>query len=108
MDLRRPSTTTEARVLIEMLDYYKDMWPRRSHILAPLKEAASSPKGRNILWNYALEISFKELKRMVSGENLLNYLDWTIKFAVHTDTFDKDLGFVISQNNKHISFSVVV
>ena len=59
MDLGRPATTTEAQALIGMVHYYKDMWPRRSHTLAPLIEAARGPKGRKILWNDALESSFK-------------------------------------------------
>ena len=45
MDLGRPATTTEARALIGMVQYYRDMWPRCSHILAPLTEAAIGPKG---------------------------------------------------------------
>ena len=56
MDLGTPTITTEARVLIIMVQYYKDMWIRWSHILDPLTEADSSPKGRKILWNDALDI----------------------------------------------------
>ena len=37
---------------------------------------------------------------MVSAETLLNYPDWKIPFTVHTDAPDKQLGAVISQNNK--------
>ena len=59
MDLGRPATTTEARALKGMVNYYMDMWPRQSHTLDPLTYAASGPKGRKILWNDALEISFK-------------------------------------------------
>ena len=80
------------------------MWSRMSHTLAPLPEAASAPKGRNILWNDAFEIYFKELKRMVSAENLLSYPDWKLPFTVHTNTSDKQLGTVISQNKKPIDF----
>ena len=68
MVIGRPSTTTEARNLTGMVQIYRDMCPRQSHVLAPLTEAASGPKGRKILWNDALESSFKELKRMVSTE----------------------------------------
>ena len=85
-----------------MVQYYRDIWPRQSHILAPLTEAASGPKGRKILWNDALESSFKELKRIVSAEMLLSYLGWKLTFTVHTDASDKQLGDVISQNNKPI------
>ena len=41
---------------------------------------------------------------MVSTETLLNYPYWTIPFTVHNDASDKQLGAVISQNNKHIAF----
>ena len=104
MDLGWPATTTEARALIGMVQYYMEMWPRRSHILAPLTEAASVPKGRQILWNDALESSFKELKRMVSAETLLRCPDWKLPFTVHTDASDKQLSDFISQNNKPIAF----
>ena len=67
MVLGRKPTTTKARALIGMVQYYIDMCPRRSHVLDPLPEVASGPKGGKILWNYALEIYFNELKRMVSA-----------------------------------------
>ena len=87
--LGRPFTTTEARALIDMVQYYRKMWARRSHILAPLTEVAIDPKGRKILWDDALEISFKELKRMVSDEKLLSYTYWKLSFTVNTDASDK-------------------
>ena len=59
MDFGQTATTTEARALICMVQYYRYMWPRRSHTLAPLTEADSGPKGRKILWNDTLDISFK-------------------------------------------------
>ena len=40
---------------------------------------------------------------MVSADRLLNHLDWTIPFTVHTDAYDKQLGAVISKNNKPIA-----
>ena len=73
MDLSQPSTNNEAKALIGIVQYYRDMWPRQSYLLATLTEANSSPKRRKILWNDALEISFKILKRMVSVETLLRY-----------------------------------
>ena len=65
------------------------MCPRRSHLLAPLTEADIGPKGKKILWNDALEDSFKEIKCMVSAETLSIYPDWKSPFTLHTDASDK-------------------
>ena len=75
MDIRRPTTTTEVQALIGVVQYYRYMWTMRSHVLDPLTEASSGPKGRKILCNDALESYFKELKHMVSAETLLSYQD---------------------------------
>ena len=53
MDIGRPSTTTEAQALIGMVQYYREMCPRISHILAAMTEAVSGPKGKK-LWNDAM------------------------------------------------------
>ena len=41
---------------------------------------------------------------MVSAEKLLNYSDCTIIFTVHTNASDRQLGTVISNHIKPISF----
>ena len=80
------------------------MCPTWCHISASLKEASSGPKGRKILWNDALDNFFKELKRMVSAEILISYPYWKLPFTFHNDASDKQLGAVISNNNKPIAF----
>ena len=80
------------------------MWQRRSHILAPLTEASSGPKGLKIKWTDDLEQAFCNLKKMISEETLLTYPDWTKPFTIHTDASDSQLGAVISQDNKPIAF----
>ena len=54
-------------------------------MLASLTDTDSVYKGGKIIWHIALEYSFKKLKCMVSSDNLFNYPDWIIIFAVHTD-----------------------
>ena len=103
MDLGRPTTMTEAQELVGVVYYYRDMWTRWSLILSPIPEAARDPKVRKIIFNDALEDSFKELTHMVSTEILVSYPDSKIPFRLHTDAHDKQLSAVISQNNKPIS-----
>ena len=84
MDIGQPTTTTEARVLTGMVQYYRDMCTRRSHVVDPLMEAARVPKCRSILWNNEMEVALCELKRMVSADTILNYPEWKIIFTVQS------------------------
>ena len=106
--IRRTATTTEVQLIIGMFQYYRDMCHWMWYVLDPLKEAASGPKGIKILWNASLKGYFKEIKCMVSAERLLIYPDWKLPFTVHTDASDKQVGAVISQNNKPIAFFLVI
>ena len=54
MDIGRPATTTGVPALIGMVQYYKNIWPRRSTIFALMTEVYNGPKGREIFWNDAL------------------------------------------------------
>ena len=94
----------KAQALIGMVQYYRDMWTRRSHISAHLTEADIGPKDRKILWNDVMEQSFKEIKHMVSAQTLQNYRDRPIPFILHTDASNKQLGAVILQNIKPNAF----
>ena len=46
VDLRKPQTAKEMKSLIGMIQFYRDMWRRRSHILSPLIDVASGKKGK--------------------------------------------------------------
>ena len=46
--LERPTTVTEVRRLIGMVQYYRDLWPRRSHTLEPFTAISAGKKGTKI------------------------------------------------------------
>ena len=102
--LERPTTVTEVRRLIGMVQYYQDLWPRRSHILEPFTAISSGKKGAKIKWSTELETAFTQVKAMVSQETLLTYPDWSKTFDIHTDASDFQLGAVISQEGRPIAF----
>ena len=105
VDLSKPQTAKEMKSLIGMIQFYRDMWKRRSHILSPLIDAAAGKKGRTtITWNEEMNEAFIQLKQMVTEKVFLTYPDWTKPFDVHTDASDKQLGAVISQENRPIAF----
>ena len=50
--------------------------------------------------------SFDDIKRSVSQDNLLAYLDFNQRFDMHTDASDYQLGPVIIHNRKPITFYI--
>ena len=73
--LEQPKTVTEDRQLIGMVQYYRDLWPRRSHILEPFTALSAAKKGTKIKWTNELESAFQEVKQMVSKSTMLTYPD---------------------------------
>ena len=105
LDIERPTTTTELRRLIGMVNYYRDLWKGRSHILGPLTEMASGKKNKKIPWKPEHEKAFQDVKRLVAQETVLAYPDWTKPFEIHSDASDYQLGAVLSQDGRPLSFS---
>jgi len=44
LDLQAPTTLKELRSFLGMVQFYRDMWKRRSHILAPLTDLVGKGK----------------------------------------------------------------
>ena len=102
--MTRPTTVTEVRRLIGMVQYYRDLWQRRSHILQPFTELSGGKKNAKIEWTPELDKSFQDIKQMVCKDAMLAYPDWTKPFDIHTDASDYQLGAVISQEGRPIAY----
>ena len=100
MDIGRPKTMNEIWALICMVQYYMYIWSNILHVMATLTEVARAPKDRKILCHDDLEVAFVYIKWIFSVETLIKYLYWSVLFKLHTIAPDKQLGAVISQNNK--------
>jgi len=55
-------------------------------------------------WTEVEQNAFDTMKRIISRETLLVYPDFSQPFVLHTDASHKQLGAVISQNDKPIAF----
>lgn len=97
-----PKTRKELRRFIGMVNYYRDMWIRRSDVLAPLSKLTS----KNVKWEWTEEQqkAFDCMKKIISREVLLSYPDFSKPFDIHTDASHTQLGAVLSQNNKPLAF----
>ena len=97
-----PKTRKQLRSFIGMVNYYRDMWPQRAHLLAPLSSLTSSKvKWR---WEEEHQQAFEQMKKLIARETLLTYPDFTKSFEIHTDASKIQLGACISQDGKPVAF----
>jgi len=101
-DIAVPNNKKQLRSFIGIINYYRDMWKRRSDTLTPLTQMTS--KQANWNWTEEHQKAFKHMKKSISRETLLVYPDFNKPFEIHTDASKVQLGAVISQNNKPIAF----
>jgi hypothetical protein len=101
-NIATPTTRKQLRSFIGMVNYYRDMWPKRSHLLAPLSALTSS----KVKWNWTKECqqAFDQMKELIARETLLTYPDFNKSFEIHTDASQVQLGACISQDGKPVAF----
>lgn len=97
-----PKTRRQLRRFLGMINYYRDMWRKRSHILAPLTALASNKA--KWIWSKPQQSAFEEAKQMVLRETILTYPDFTQPFHIYTDASNFQLGAVIMQKKKPLAF----
>ena len=77
LDLTKPRTAKEMKYLVGMIQFYRDMWQQRSHILSSLIDAEAGKKGYMIItWTPEMDESFIQIKKIISEEVFLTYPDW--------------------------------
>jgi hypothetical protein len=102
LKMQAPTTKRQLRRFLGMVNYYRDMWKRRSHILAPLTALC----GKTVTWKWTKECTeaFESIKRSMARETLLNFPDFNKEFHIYTDASDYQLGAVIMQDDKPLAF----
>jgi hypothetical protein len=85
-----------------MVNYYRDMWVRRSELLAPLTSITSENAKFN--WTDEHQKAFENVKNIICREVILTFPDFSKPFNICTDVSDKQLGSIITQDEKLIAF----
>ena len=79
--LKAPKTKRQLRHFLGMINYYRDMWRRRSHVLAPLTKLVGSTA--KYIWGEEQRKAFEEIKRVISEETMLSFPDFDKEFHVN-------------------------
>jgi hypothetical protein len=105
----------ELRHFLGMMQYYRDLWARRSKMLAPLTSLVGECGQTKVTkvtgtkkapwdWDEVHQRAFNHIKATIAKEVVLAYPDYSKVFEVYTNASSKQLGAVITQDNRPIAF----
>jgi hypothetical protein len=94
LQIKPPTTRKQLRRFIGMVNYYCDMWPLRSHLLAPLSSLTSA----KVKWKWTTEHqeAFDKMKRLLKQK----------KHYLPSQTSHRNLKYIlmpVNYNYKHVS-----
>ncbi|KAG7369924.1 reverse transcriptase RNA-dependent DNA polymerase [Nitzschia inconspicua] len=99
--MKPPTNLKQLRSFLELVMFYRDMWPRRSDALAALTNLLGT---KVFSWGPDQQKSLEEMKAIVARDALLAYLDNMQPYDVKTDTSNYQLGAVIKQKGRPIAY----
>ena len=99
--MTQPKTQKQVSAFIGLVNYYRGVWAKRSHLLHPLTALTSNKV--KFKCTYIEQEAFDEIKRIVSRNTLLEYPYLNKSFGIHTDASDYQLGSVSIQDVKPIT-----
>jgi hypothetical protein len=113
--IQLPTNVKELRHFLGMVQYYRNMWAKRSEILAPLSNLVgecgetkttrkNKVKKKPWQWDSIHQEAFDNVKQNIAKKVVLAYPDFTKPFDRYTDASTKQLGVVITQDNRPIAF----
>jgi hypothetical protein len=102
--MQAPKNPKQLKQFLGMVNFYRDVWPRRSHILAPLNKLTGIKSKTKWYWGEDEQRAFTEAKQMLTKEALLAFPDFSQPFHLYTDASDRQLGATVVQLGKPLGF----
>ncbi len=110
-----PNNVKELRHFLGMVQYYRDMWARRSEMLAPLTDLVgecgetkttrmNKTKKKPWWWDLIHQLAFDNVKASIAKETVLAYPDFLKPFKIYKEASSTQLGAMITQDNRPIAF----
>ena len=120
--LQPPKNVKDLRRILGIVQYYRDIWEKRTDLLAPLTdlvaECGTTKAAKKKLrkdgkptklpkpwrWEAEHDEAFKKIKQIIARDVCLAYPQFDKPFVIFTDASTRQLGGVITQDNRPIAF----
>jgi hypothetical protein len=97
-----PKTQKDVRRFVWMINFYRDLYPKRAETLAPLTDLCGHK--RKFTWEAQHEQAFQKMKDIIAQDIMLTYPQFDKPFHVYTDASELQIGGVIMQDSKPLGF----
>jgi hypothetical protein len=113
--IKPPTGVRQLRHFLGMVQYYRDLWARQSNMLAPLTlligecgqtKSTKAKVTKKVPWHWdeVHQRAFNQVKATITKDVVLAYPDYSKVFKIYTDASSKQLGAVITQDNRPMAF----
>jgi hypothetical protein len=100
LKMDKPQNVSQLRTFLGAVNFYRTMWIRRSHVLAPLNLLLSRLTNAKSMdaWDASCDNAFREMKAILLHDIELAYYDPNLPVDIYTDASDYQMGAAIFQN----------
>jgi hypothetical protein len=106
LDLKPPTNASDVRTFVGMINWYRDFFPRRSHLLSPFTQLLRGLESKKspVLWDDNLQKCFDEVKQVIAADALSAYPDHNKVFEIYCDASNIATGAAILQGGRPIAY----